>query len=95
MKRLTASIAAFLFTALAHAAPQDVSVLLEKIRDDHEVPALTAAVMDEGKLVAIGATGNRSVAVSVTDCRRRNSRRCNRKASTAMTLTRRWCGSRR
>jgi len=37
-----------------------VSALLEKIRDEHNVPALAAAVMDEGKLVALGVCGLRS-----------------------------------
>ena len=49
----------------AHAAPDDVSALLEKIRDEHDVPALAAAVMDEGKIVALGVTGMRSAVSSV------------------------------
>jgi CubicO group peptidase (beta-lactamase class C family) len=47
---------------LAFAAePTDVSSLLEKIRDEYDVPALAAAAFDEGELVAIGADGSRSV----------------------------------
>lgn len=39
--------------------PQDVSHRLEKIRDSHEVPALAAAAIDEGQIVAIGVSGFR------------------------------------
>ena len=39
--------------------PQDVSHALEKIRDAHEVPALAAAAVDEGKIVAMGVSGFR------------------------------------
>ena len=60
MKGLIVSVAACLVFAHAHADPDNVSVALEKIRDEHDVPALAAAVMDEGKLVAYGATGMRS-----------------------------------
>ena len=60
MKGLIVSVAMCLVFARAHADPDNVSAALEKIRDDHDVPALAAAVMDEGKLVAFGATGMRS-----------------------------------
>ncbi len=60
MKRLMASALVIFSAACLHAAPDDVSALLEKIRDEHDVPALAAAVMDEGKIVALGATGMRS-----------------------------------
>ena len=60
MKGLIASVAMILLAVCVHAAPDDVSVLLEKIRDEHDVPALAAAVMDEGKIVAFGACGMRS-----------------------------------
>lgn len=49
---------AMITTGLA-ADPQDVSSLLERIRNSHEVPALTAAAVVEGKIVAIGAAGFR------------------------------------
>lgn len=49
--------------------PTDVSSMLEKIRDEFDVPALAAAAFDEGELVAIGSDGVRSVKRSgeVTD----------------------------
>ncbi len=50
---------------LLRAAADDVSRQLEAIRAEHEIPALAAAVMDEGKLVAIGAAGFRNVHVPV------------------------------
>lgn len=60
MKGLIVSVAMCLGFAQARADPDNVSVALEKIRDEHDVPALAAAVMDEGKLVAYGVTGMRS-----------------------------------
>ena len=60
MKRLTVSVAAFLVVVHLHADPQDVSALLEKIRVEHDVPALAGAVMAGGKLVALGVCGVRS-----------------------------------
>ncbi len=60
MKGLILSVAMCLVLARAHAEPDNVSVALEKIRDEHDVPALAAAVMDEGKLVALGAAGLRN-----------------------------------
>ena len=50
MKRLTVSILAVFALVRLHADPDNVSTLLEKIRDDHDVPGLAAAVMDEGVL---------------------------------------------
>jgi len=44
----------------APAAPRDVTSQLERIREKHQIPALAAAAVAEGKLVAIGATGTRS-----------------------------------
>jgi len=43
------------------ARGDDVSALLEPLRAKHDVPALAAAAMLDGKLVAIGATGVRCV----------------------------------
>ena len=60
MKRLTVSIFAVFALVRLHAEPDNVSTLLEKIRDEHDVPGLAAAVMDEGKIVACGACGMRS-----------------------------------
>jgi CubicO group peptidase (beta-lactamase class C family) len=62
MKCLWVSVVVFLFAGRLLADPEDVSDLLEKIRDEHEVPALAAAVIDEGKMVAWGACGMRSTA---------------------------------
>lgn len=55
---LAATIAAF--TAGLRAEPQDVSAPLERIRNSHEVPALAAAAVDEGCIVAMGVSGFRT-----------------------------------
>ncbi|MEM9478261.1 MAG: serine hydrolase domain-containing protein [Verrucomicrobiota bacterium] len=46
---------------LAGAAPEDISPELEKLLDGSEVPALAAAVIVDGEIVAMGATGIRKV----------------------------------
>jgi CubicO group peptidase (beta-lactamase class C family) len=60
MKCLTVSVVLSLAAAGLHADPENVSELLENIRHEHHVPGLAAAVMDEGKLVALGVCGKRS-----------------------------------
>ena len=60
MKRLTVSMFAVFAVVRLHAEPDNVSAALEKIRDDHDLPALAAAVVDEGKIVAFGACGMRN-----------------------------------
>jgi CubicO group peptidase (beta-lactamase class C family) len=65
MKRLAVSSMAFLAAARLLADPDDVSAALEKIRSEHDVPALAAAVIDEDKLVAEGVCGLRNVAHQV------------------------------
>lgn len=40
---------------------EDIARQLERIREAHHLPALAAAAVDEGELVAIGATGSRRV----------------------------------
>ena len=40
---------------------EDVSALLEPIRQKHALPALAAAAVLDGKIVAIGATGMRQM----------------------------------
>lgn len=47
--------------SLADAPPEDVSPSLESIRSKHDLPALAAAAVREGKIVAIGATGLRKL----------------------------------
>jgi CubicO group peptidase (beta-lactamase class C family) len=47
------------FALSLRAEPVDVSSRLERIRVEHQLPALAAAAYDEGGLVAIGATGRR------------------------------------
>ena len=47
--------------AACWAEVKDVSDEVERVRDEHDVPALAVAAMDEGKLVAIGASGLRNV----------------------------------
>jgi CubicO group peptidase (beta-lactamase class C family) len=46
--------------APAMAEPREISEQLEKIQEKHQIPALTAAAVVEGKLVAIGASGFRN-----------------------------------
>jgi len=45
----------------AHAQSNDATKELEAIREKHKLPAIAAAAMKDGKLVAIGATGLRRV----------------------------------
>lgn len=56
-------VLAVLLTAFASGLraddPQDVSHPLERIRNSHELPALAAAAVDEGKIVALGVSGFR------------------------------------
>jgi CubicO group peptidase (beta-lactamase class C family) len=59
-KFLFALFAAGLATCRA-AAPGDCSALLAGICLERGIPALAAAVVDEGEIVALGATGNRCV----------------------------------
>lgn len=47
--------------ALLAQAPSDLSEVLQPLVKKHEVPALGAAVIDRGQLVAIGAAGVRKV----------------------------------
>lgn len=55
---LVAALATF-SAGLRAADPQDVSALLDRIRDAHEIPALAAAAIDEDNIVAIGVSGFR------------------------------------
>lgn len=50
---------AVLAVALRAAEPENVSWQLERIRVNHQVPALAAAAVNEGVIVAVGATGKR------------------------------------
>lgn len=50
-------VGCFALSALAHA--EDVSPLLESIRSRNSLPALTAAAVKDGKIVAIGVAGLR------------------------------------
>src|SRR4051794_34490530 len=51
-----------LAAACLHAQePEDVNALLKPIREKHHLPALAAAAIIDGKLVAIGATGVRAL----------------------------------
>ncbi|MEM0895567.1 MAG: serine hydrolase domain-containing protein [Verrucomicrobiota bacterium] len=47
--------------AFATAAPENISPELEKLLDDSQIPAMAAAVIVDGDIVAIGATGIRKV----------------------------------
>ena len=61
VKLFVAAVALGALVAPAFADPRDVSGQLERIRDKHEIPALAAAAVVEGEIVAIGATGHRCV----------------------------------
>jgi len=62
VKFLVVAAVAGLLVCSGSAAPRDVSGHLEHIRARHQLPALAAAAIVEGQLVAIGATGARSAA---------------------------------
>jgi CubicO group peptidase (beta-lactamase class C family) len=49
----------------AKAVPRDITVELEKIRAKHKIPALGGAVVVDGTLTALGASGKRSNAADV------------------------------
>lgn len=61
MKFFVVVVALGSIVGFALAGPEEISGQLEKIRDKHQIPALAAAVIVEGRLVAIGASGMRSV----------------------------------
>jgi CubicO group peptidase (beta-lactamase class C family) len=61
VKVIAVAAALALWATSARAEPRDVSPEIERIREKHELPALAAAVIVEGELVAIGASGHRSV----------------------------------
>ncbi len=46
-------------STFARAEPSDVSAKLERIRAEHQVPALVGAAWDEGEIVAEGVAGRR------------------------------------
>ena len=58
--RKVAAVLALAACVCRGVEPMDVSSQIERIREEHEVPALAVAAMDEGQLVAIGAAGLRS-----------------------------------
>ncbi len=60
VKFFAAAVALGSIVLPAFADPREISGQLERIRDKHQIPALTAAAIVEGKMVAIGATGRRS-----------------------------------
>lgn len=63
LRRVKFPVAVALLGAVAAAAAaevRDVSAHLERIRDKHEIPALAAAAIVDGEIVAIGATGKRN-----------------------------------
>ncbi len=60
MKFFVVAVVAGLLVRSGLGAPRDVTAQLERIREKHSLPALAAAAIVEGKLVAIGATGTRS-----------------------------------
>jgi CubicO group peptidase (beta-lactamase class C family) len=59
LRRCAAAAAAALMLGLSTASADDISASLESIRAKNEVPALAAAAIQDGKIVAIGATGLR------------------------------------
>src|SRR5262245_60696499 len=58
-KRAVSVMVILASVTVAHAQSNDVTAALEIIREKRKVPALAAAAMKDGKLVAIGATGLR------------------------------------
>jgi CubicO group peptidase (beta-lactamase class C family) len=54
-----AVLAAVLPLAPARAEPEDLAPLLEPLRREHDLPALSGAIVRGGELVALGATGVR------------------------------------
>jgi len=62
---------ALAWPASAQAKPDLLSELLEGVRAKHKLPALAGAIVEQGKLVALGAVGERArgsgVAVTVDD----------------------------
>lgn len=61
-------VASFLFTSAARAETSSLDALLDPIRTKYALPSLAAAVVKNGKLVAVGAVGVRvaGTAISVT-----------------------------
>ena len=57
--------------AAAQAKPDSLAELLEKLRAEHDLPALAGAIVEKGELVALGAVGERArgsgVQVTVED----------------------------
>lgn len=65
---LVVLVTSFLFTSAAHAETSSLDALLDPIRTKYALPSLAAAVVKNGKLVAVGAVGVRvaGTAISVT-----------------------------
>lgn len=59
MLRLLRILAFLAWAPLCAAQPADCSELLESIRAERRIPAIAAAVVDDGRLVALGASGTR------------------------------------
>ena len=68
--RLLIALLCFPFESFA-AEPRDISTALEDVRAKNALPAVAAAVVENGRIVAIGATGkrrvDRDVAVTTND----------------------------
>lgn len=63
---MTATAACVLVAALLAQEPRDLAALLQPIRDACKVPALAAAVVDRGTVVALGAVGVRRIGDTVS-----------------------------
>ena len=59
MKLCSIAAALAILACGLRADPHDVGAVLEQIRAAHHVPALAAAAVDEGQIVALGVTGLR------------------------------------
>lgn len=60
MRVLARLLAFFLLAAhMLAAEPRDISAAIEAVRAKYKVPAVASAVIEDGKIVAIGATGLR------------------------------------
>ena len=59
--RLFAVTLAVLSISLRGAEPENITGPLERIREQHHLPAMAAAAVDDGVIVGIGAAGHRKV----------------------------------
>jgi CubicO group peptidase (beta-lactamase class C family) len=54
------------FAPVCAAQPADCSALLDSIRSERRIPAIAAAVLDDGQLVALGSAGTRRAGTEIS-----------------------------